>query len=169
MRYPCGTAWTTVTIANGDAVTIEYTGRTEAGTVFDTSRASVAAETGIDEAQPDREYSPLTLEVGSGAVIEGLDEALVGLEAGDTPTVTIPPEKGYGEHEESRVREHDADDFVDMIGGQTPEEGSHIETESGDVAEITHVGSDVVRLDFNHSLAGATLEFDVEVVDVNPD
>lgn len=156
-----------MTIATGDSVTIEYTGRQEDGDVFDTSEESVGAEAGLDEAQPGREYEPLTFEVGAERVIKGLEEALIGLEEGATPTVTIPPEKGYGEWDESRVREHDADEFAEMLGGQTPEEGSHIETESGEIAEITHVGSDVVRVDFNHSLAGETLEFDIEIVDVN--
>lgn len=156
-----------MTIATGDSVTIEYTGRQEDGEIFDTSKVSVGAEAGLDKAQPDRKYEPLTFEVGAERVIRGLEEALIGLEEGATPTVTIPPEKGYGEWDEARVREHDADEFVEMLGGQMPEEGSHIETENGEVAEITYVSSDVVRLDFNHSLAGETLEFDIEIVAVN--
>jgi FKBP-type peptidyl-prolyl cis-trans isomerase 2 len=167
MAYPWHGPDLPVTIATGDSVTIEYTGREEDGEIFDTSRESVGAEAGLNESQPDRDYQPLTFEVGAERVIKGLEEALVGLEAGATPTVTIPPEKGYGEWDEARVREHDADEFAEMLGGQTPAEGSHIETESGEIAEITHVGADVVRLDFNHALAGQTLEFDVEIVDVN--
>ena len=156
-----------MTIATGDSVTVEYTGRQEGGEVFDTSRESVGAEAGLDEFQPDRKYEPLTFEIGAERVIKGLEEGLIGLEEGATPTITIPPEKGYGEWDEARVREHDTDEFVEMLGGQMPEEGSHIETESGEIAEITSVSSDVVRLDFNHALAGETLEFEVEVVDVN--
>jgi len=47
-------------IATGDTVTVEFTGRLKDGTVFDTSRESVAEETGLAETQPKRTYDPLT-------------------------------------------------------------------------------------------------------------
>lgn len=153
-------------ITAGDSVTIEYTGRGEDGTVFDTSREAVAADAGLTDAHPDREFGPLTFEVGEGEVIEGLDEALVGLDEGATRTVTIPPEKGYGARTDELVKEYDADEFDEMVGDQRPAEGQFIETNQGGFAEITHMGEDVVRVDFNHALAGETLEFEFEVVDV---
>ena len=61
-------------IADGDSVTPEYAGRLTDGTVFDISRASVAEEAGLTEAQPDRGYTPLTVEAGAGRVIEGTEE-----------------------------------------------------------------------------------------------
>jgi len=63
-----------MTIATGDSVTLEYTGRLDDETVFDTSRKSVAEETGLAEAQPDREYAPLTVEIGDEQIIEGMEE-----------------------------------------------------------------------------------------------
>jgi FKBP-type peptidyl-prolyl cis-trans isomerase 2 len=48
-----------MTIATGDSVTLEYTGRLDDGTVFDTSRQSVAGRAGLAEAQPGREYAPV--------------------------------------------------------------------------------------------------------------
>jgi FKBP-type peptidyl-prolyl cis-trans isomerase 2 len=134
--------------------------------VFDTSRESVAEETGLAEEQPDREYGPLTVEIGSGRVIEGIEGALVGQEEGATPTVAVPPEKGYGEWTEDRVEEYDREEFIQMVGGQIPEEGAYLETEDGGLAEVVHVDDEVVQVDFNHSLAGETLEFDIEIVDV---
>lgn len=109
----------------------------------------------------------MTVEVGAERVIQGLEEALIGLEQGDAPTVTIPPEKGYGGWTGEHVREYDAEEFGQMVGGQTPEEGAYLETKDGDLAEIVHVDEEIVRIDFNHELAGETLEFDLEVVDVN--
>ncbi|MFB6280999.1 MAG: peptidylprolyl isomerase [Haloferacaceae archaeon] len=153
-------------ITAGDTVTVEYTVRDEDGTVFDTSRRSVAEETGLADEQPDREYEPLSVEVGAGEVVEGLDEALVGMEAGATRTVTVPPGKGYGEYDEGKIKEYGADEFDRIVGDQSPEEGQYIETNRGGFAEIVHMGADVVRVDFNHALAGRTLEFDVEVVEV---
>lgn len=153
-------------ISAGDAVTFEFTGRLSDGTVFDTSRESVAAEAGLADAQPDREFAPLTVEVGTGAVIEGLEDALIGLESGGSATVSVPPEQGYGEWHEERVEEFDSEEFNQMVGDQRPAEGDFIETEEGQLAEIVHVGEEVVRIDFNHALAGETLEFDLEIIDV---
>jgi len=156
-----------VTITTGDSVTIEYTGRLDDGSVFDTSRESVAEETGLAEEQPDRNYDPLTVEVGANQVIEGMDDALVGLEQGATSTVAIPPEKAYGEWTEERVQEYDAEEFDRMMGENSPEEGAYLETQDGGVGEIVKLGDEVVRVDFNSQLAGETLEFDIEVVDVS--
>ena len=154
-------------IATGDSVTLEYTGRLDDDTVFDTSREQVAAETGLAEAQPEREYEPLTVEVGAGAVIEGMDEGLVGLEAGETATLSIPPEKAYGEWSEKYVQEFETDELREMLGGQTPEEGAQLEAQNGQRGDVIHVDEDLVRVDFNPDLAGETLEFDIEILEVN--
>ncbi|MFB6267744.1 MAG: peptidylprolyl isomerase, partial [Halodesulfurarchaeum sp.] len=151
-------------IESGDSVTIEYTGRLTDGTVFDTSLRDVAEEEGIAEAQPDREFAPLTFEVGAGEIIEGLEDGLIGKEAGDEPTVTIQPEDAYGEWTEEQVREYDPAELEEMLGGQSPEVGQLLETRDGRLAEITSVEEDAVTVDFNHQLAGETLEFDVEIV-----
>lgn len=156
-------------ITAGDTVSVEFTGRLDDGTVFDTSRESVAKETGLAAAQPDREYNPLTIEVGKERVIEGLEEALIGLEKGKTQTVRVPPEKAYGQRTEDRVRKYDAEEFKDMVRGEIPEEGAYIETQDGSLGEIEHVDEETVRVDFNHELAGETLEFDIEVLSVNAD
>ncbi len=154
-------------ISTGDTVTIEYVGRLpEDKTVFDTSRRAVAEENGLAEAQPDRDFDPLSVEVGSGRVIEGMDEGLVGLESGETETLTIPPAKGYGEWDEDQVQEFETDDLSEMLGGQTPEEGEQLQAESGQRGEVTHVDEETVRVDFNPALAGETLEFEVEVLDI---
>ena len=155
-----------MTITTGDDVTFEYTGRLDDGTVFDSSRESVAEEAGLVEAQPDREYAPLTVEVGSGQVIEGMEEGLLGMDAGETETIEIPPEKAYGEWTEEHVQEFDTDELSEMLG-QTPEEGAFLEAQNGQHGEIIHVDDETVRVDFNPDLAGETLEFEIEVVDVN--
>lgn len=154
-------------ITAGDSVTIEYTARLTDGAVFDTSRRSVAEESGLVETAPDREFESLTVDVGAQQVIEGLEDALIGLDRDATPTVRIPPEKAHGEWTEERVREFDAGDLREMLGGQTPEAGSYLETPDGELVEILEVGDQVVRIDFNPQLAGETLEFDIEVVSVN--
>lgn len=156
-----------MTIATGDSVTLEYTGRLDDETVFDTSRESVAEEHGLAEAQPDREYTPLTVDVGAEQVIEGMEEGLIGLEVGETTTLTIPPEKAYGERSEENIQEFETDVLREKLGGQTPEEGAYLEAQNGQHGEIIHSDEDVVRVDFNPRLAGETLTFEIEIVDVN--
>jgi FKBP-type peptidyl-prolyl cis-trans isomerases 2 len=157
-----------VPISTGDDVTFEYIGRLhDDQTVFDTSRRAVAEENGLADAQPDRDFDALSVEVGAGKVIEGMDEGLVGLETGETETLTISPEKGYGEWDEDRVQELDTDELREMLGGETPDEGDQLQAESGQRGEVTSVTDEVVRVDFNPALAGETLEFEVEILEVN--
>ncbi|QLC34883.1 FKBP-type peptidyl-prolyl cis-trans isomerase (plasmid) [Halarchaeum sp. CBA1220] len=152
-----------MTISDGDTVTFEYTGRLQDGTVFDTSREDVAEEEGI--ADDRRDYEPLTAEVGAGAVIEGMEDGLVGLDAGESDTLEIPPEKAYGERTDERVQEFETEQLVEMLG-QRPEEGDQLQAQNGQRGTVTHVDDDVVKVDFNPELAGETLVFDIEVVDV---
>lgn len=157
-----------MTISDGDEVTIEYVGRLEDGSLFDTSDRGLAEETGLASEHPDRAYEPLTVNVGEGTVIEGLEEALRGLEDGDSTAVRIPPEKAYGPYEDSRVAEYDREGFEEMMGDRTLEVGFEVEAkESGLPGEVSEIREDSVVVDFNHELAGETLEFEIEVVDVS--
>jgi len=155
-----------MTIATGDSVTFEYVGRLDDETVFDTSRKSVAQEAGLAEAQPDREYDPLTVDIGPQQVIEGMEEGLIGLDKGETKTIEIPPEKGYGEWTEENVQEFDTDELQEMLG-QLPEEGAFLQAQNGQHGEVIHVDEETVKVDFNPDLAGETLEFEVEIIDIN--
>jgi len=151
-------------IADGDTVTIEYTGRLDDGSVFDTSLESVAAEADLESDR--RSYEPLTVTVGDGGIIEGLEEALLGMEAGEEQTVEIEPERAYGERSEDRIVSYDAPEFGEMLGGEEPAEGMTVQTEQGLPGEVVAVDDEVVRVDFNHDLAGERLTFEVEVVAV---
>ncbi|ELZ59223.1 MULTISPECIES: peptidylprolyl isomerase [unclassified Haloferax] len=155
-----------MTIETGDSVSLEYVGTLPDGTVFDTSRQDVAEAEGLAEAQPDRDYEPLAVEVGAGTVIEGLDEALVGMSVGDEESIEIPPEKAYGEYDEDLIREHETEQLREVLGDE-PEEGLYVQTQQGGLGEIVHADDDVVRIDFNHELAGETLVFDIEILDAN--
>lgn len=154
-------------IEAGDTVEIEYVGRTADGTVFDTSREAVASESGLADARPDREFESLTVEVGAGEVLAGIDEALLGMSEGETATVDIPPEKAYGEWTDDHVREYDTDELSETLGGREPEVGQYVETQDGTPAEISHVDDDTSRIDFNTPLAGETLTFELDVVAVD--
>jgi FKBP-type peptidyl-prolyl cis-trans isomerase 2 len=152
-------------ITTGDAVTIEYTGRLDDDTVFDTTDESVAEEAGLREQQPNREFEPLTVEVGEGNLIEGFEEGLVGLEVGDAETLTIPPEKAYGTESAGQTREFDRDQFEDMVGEEAAE-GLQVQAQGGANGAVTDVDDDTVVVSFQHPLAGETLTFEVEVLSV---
>jgi peptidyl-prolyl cis-trans isomerase B (cyclophilin B) len=154
-------------IESGDTVTIEYVGRFEDGTIFDTSRYAVAVEHGLDDAQDagPGDFPALSFTVGAGDIIEGLDDALVGLNSGEEATVEVPPEKAYGEHDPEKVREYDPDTFEGMVG-QQPEVGLHVHAQNGLHGDVVAVRDDAVEVDFNHELADKTLTFEIEVVEV---
>lgn len=154
-------------IETGDTVVLEYVGRFEDGTLFDTTRYAVAEEHGLDEAQnrDEEEYTSLSFSVGEGEVIPGVDEGVIGLEEGETTTLEIPPEEGYGEFDPERIREYDVETFEGMVGKE-PEVGMHVTAENGLHGDVTAVSESTVEVDFNHELAGKELHFEIEIVDV---
>ena len=153
-------------IEEGDRVRLDYVGRFEDGTVFATSRPAVAEEHGLlppGEADP----APLSFTVGAAEVIDGLESAVVGMAAGAEATVRVPPDEAYGEHDPDRVREYDPEAFEAMVG-EPPEIGTHVEAKNDLHGDVTAVTDESVQVDFNHELAGRTLVFDVEILDVEP-
>jgi FKBP-type peptidyl-prolyl cis-trans isomerase 2 len=153
-------------ITHGDVVTIEYVGRLDDGSVFDTSDEELARETGLAEQNPERIFEPLTVEVGEDTVIPGLQEALYGLEVGEETVVTIPPDQAYGEYTEDRIGEYDREAFEEMLGDRDLTEGFEVETDDGLPGRVVDFDAETVTVDFNHELAGETLTFEIEVVDI---
>ncbi len=82
------------TVKTGDNISVDYIGSLENGKVFDTSIESVAIESNLFT--PGREYKPFQFIVGKGETIKGFDEGVIGMKVGETRTLTIPPENGYG-------------------------------------------------------------------------
>jgi len=154
-----------MTIEDGDEVTFEYVARLEDGAVFDTSREAVAIEHGLDG--PGETFGPLTVRMGMGELIDGLEDGLLGLEVGDEKRFVIPPEDGYGEWSEQHVMTCSVDSFMGMSEGDEPEEGKYVTAGRGQKGVITEVSNGEVEVDFNHEHAGETLVFDIEVLDVS--
>ncbi len=153
-------------IEAGDTVHLEYTGRREDGTVFDTTRKEVAKEAGILQEGASHQFEPLTVEVGEEQLLEGFESAIEGLEVNDTTSVTLEPEDAYGEWEEEKIREFDRDKVDRLTGNKPIEEGSYLETTAGTRQEVLYADDEIVRVDFNHYLAGDTITFDIEIVDI---
>ncbi|MDY6817231.1 MAG: FKBP-type peptidyl-prolyl cis-trans isomerase [Halobacteriales archaeon] len=153
-------------IEPGDRVTLEYIGRKSNGMVFDTSRDSVAEESGLAEEFPDREFQTLTIDIGAGRVIEGLEEGLQGLKEGERAVITVAPQEGYGERTDENVVTYDVETFERILQGDEIEVGMHVQSQQGDVGQVTRADEESVEVDFNHELAGETLEFEVEILSI---
>lgn len=82
-------------VKDGDTVSVDYVGRLEDGTVFDTSIKSEAEKAG--KSQPGRTYEPLSFTVWAQQMIAGFDKGVVGMEVGEEKTLTIVPKDAYGE------------------------------------------------------------------------
>ncbi|HEX5124171.1 MAG TPA: peptidylprolyl isomerase [Rhodanobacteraceae bacterium] len=110
---------------------------------------------------------PLAFLVGKGALIPGLEKALMGREPGEKFSVDVPPSEAYGERRE---------DFTQRVPKKYFRDPNHLKPGALEVLSVSgggqrqvtvvKVGSSVVDVDLNHPLAGKTLTFDVEVIDV---
>lgn len=134
-------------------VTIAYTLYDEDGDVIDRSDAE----------------EPLTYVHGYGQIVPGLEQAMEGMERGQTRSVVIPPDKGYGEYDEDGVFEVERSEFPDPENVKVDDEFVAEGPDGDEVAmRIVEVGDEAVVVDTNHPLAGETLRFDVQVLDVRP-
>jgi peptidylprolyl isomerase len=137
--------------AQGDTVTVHYTGTLDSGEVFDSSRGR----------------EPLEFQIGGGQVIPGFDRAVEGLAVGESREVRIEPDEAYGAPQDHLVIDVPPEQFPAEV---EPSVGQQIQVQVAPgqqhVARITDVQDDAVRLDLNHPLAGETLTFDVELVSI---
>ncbi len=156
----CGV--TVEVIKEGDYVLVNYTGRLEDGTVFDTSVEDVAIEAGTHN--PGRAYQPIGFTVGAGQMIEGFDRGVVGMAAGEAKTLTMTPEDAYGSPRDDLVRTVPIEEL--SAAGITPVIGKKLTTSYGP-GTITDITNTSVVIDFNHELAGKTLIFDVQIVSID--
>ncbi len=131
--------------------------------IFDTSRKEIAKDKGIYTEK--RDYAPLEVKMGEKQVIVGFENALLDMKEGERKKVTIPPEQAYGQPTEQRIVDVPSTNFDQA--DVKPEKGMLIQTQQG-IAAIVDIDEDqqTIKLDFNHPLAGKTLEFDLEVVEV---
>lgn len=83
-----------MSIQKGDIIKLSFTGRLEDGSVFDTTDEGVAKESGIYE--ENKLYIPMTIVVGTGSLVEGFEQDMIGKDAGYKGKVAVPPEKGFG-------------------------------------------------------------------------
>ena len=136
---------------NGDSVKIHYTGTLDDGSVFDSSAGR----------------DPLEFTLGSGQVIPGFEEAVLGMKTGESKKVTIPMDKAYGPRNEAMVIQAPRDQVPPEIN---PEVGQQLQMSGPDgqmvIVRVIEVTDDVVTLDANPPLAGKDLTFEIELVEI---
>lgn len=138
-------------VNSNSTVTVNYTGRLEDGSVFDSS---------LNEGR-----EPLKATLGQGQLIPGFESGLVDMTIGDKKTIEIPHNEAYGDINPELV--------IEIPKTQVPEgvqAGMKLQTfgpNGPSIVEVKEIKDETVVIDANHPLAGKKLIFDLEVVGIN--
>lgn len=135
----------------GDKVAVHYTGKLTDGSIFDSTEGE----------------DPLEFTIGEVDFIDGFIEGIVEMSAGEKKTVTLAPEKAYGERSDEMIITlplADIPEDMDLkVGDELELTG---EDEEPFLVIVSELGEDSVTLDSNPPLAGETLIFDLELVSI---
>ena len=135
----------------GDTVKVHYTGKLADGTIFDSS---------LNE-------EPLEFIIGEGQVIPGFEEAVTGMNPGQSKITKITSDKAYGSYREDMVLVVERDR---LPAEPQPEVGQQMEMRNPDgtglVLTVKEIGESKVTLDANHPLAGQDLRFDIQLLEI---
>jgi len=137
-------------VTKGRKVAVHYRGTLEDGEEFDSSEGR----------------EPLEFVVGDGDLIPGFEKAVIGMEPGQSKTVTLDVEDAYGPYEDQLVVEGPRNSFPDGEPKVGQSYTVHLHDGQEAVGRVLRIGKDTVALDFNHPLAGKRLTFHVRVVSV---
>ncbi|MEM0154812.1 MAG: FKBP-type peptidyl-prolyl cis-trans isomerase [Methanothrix sp.] len=131
------------TVEKGDEIEVFYTGTLDDGTVFD---SNVGKE-------------PLKFTVGSGELIKGFDEGVIGMKLNETKKVSIKSKDAYGEKQNELIVDVPAENF----GEADIREGMGVRTEDGHEGTVIAISEKTIKVDFNPQLAGKDLNFEIKV------
>lgn len=106
--------------------------------------------------------SPFSFVVGSGDVISGFNNAVIGMKVGQTKNVTLSPSEAYGEVNNSLIITVPRTEF----GNNSLKLGESIRSSTGEIGVITYLNNTNVTIDFNSPLAGKTLIFKIEFLSI---
>ncbi len=141
-------------VEKGNIVKVHYTGTFDDGEVFDSSEGR----------------EPLEFEAGAQMVVPGFDNAVIGKSLGEEFSVHLSPEEAYGPYNDEAIQIIEKSEFPADV---KPEVGMmlQVQQQHGDHSHpipvvIKKIEAEKVTLDFNHPLAGKTLEFDVKIAGI---
>ncbi len=141
-----------VTATKWSKVKVQYEGRFDDGTIFDSSVSHGA---------------PLEFEVGAQQVIPRFEQAVIGMKPGEKKEIVISPAEGYGEYNLNLVKKVPRNQLPQ---DQVPKSGMVLMVKLPDgtqlPAKITSVTEETVTVDLNHPLAGKTLHFTITLMAV---
>jgi len=138
-------------VVNGNRVKVQFVGRLDDGTIF--------GECTVEK--------PLEFTLGEEAIIPGFVEAVQGMEPGQSKSVQVPPEKGFGVYDPDKKIAFKRERFT-----QREPISQGMEVAVKDTAGNEHLGrvdsvtDESVKLDMNHPLAGQQLKFDIRLLEV---
>ena len=142
-------------VEKGNFVKVDYIGKFDDGEVFDSSKHG-------------NHSHPLEFQVGSGQVIKGFDNAVMGMKVGETKNFSIGSKEAYGEYREEMKKEiprnalpKEQEPRVGMILVMQTPQGQQFP------AKIVHVGENTVTVDLNHPLAGKKLNFEIAIAGIS--
>lgn len=135
----------------GDTVKVHYTGKLEDGSVFDSS---------ID-------LDPLQFEVGTGQVIPGFEQAVIGMSPDELKTIEVPADEAYGPYREEMAVVVDQNQFPADLNIEVGQQLQVNQSEDQKIiVMITDISESGVTLDANHPLAGKDLTFDIQLIEI---
>jgi len=135
----------------GDRVKVHFTGYLEDGTVFGST---------MDEA-------PFEFTIGEKNMLPGFEHAVIGMQKGDTKTITLSPEEAYGHQKKELLTVMEKSGFPNEIDLEVGKR-LRIRTQDGryTVVTIKEITEDSIVLDENDPLAGKILTFNIELVEI---
>lgn len=141
-----------------------------------TMNYSLSIDGEVVDSSEGEDNDPIIFLQGAGQIISGLEKSLYGLKVGDKKSVTVEPKDGYGEIDPESIVEVPKDEFpkdfplelgVEItVNADSEDEDDDEESDDEMEALIIAVNNTTVTLDFNHPLAGKTLNFDVHILDI---
>jgi peptidylprolyl isomerase len=149
------------TVKKGNYLLIDFIGKFEDGTVFDTTSKEKAIEAGIYD--PEREYKPLFFRVDASQIIKGIYNGVLEMKEAERKILIISPEEAYGEYKRYLVQ----DVPVAKLELQVPPTvGKKIITPGGREVKVLNSTETSATLDFNHELAGKTLILEIKILSI---
>jgi peptidylprolyl isomerase len=134
-------------VKEGDTVKVHYTGTLDDGSEFDSSKGK----------------DPLQFVVGAGQMIGGFDRGVLGMVVGEKKNITLTPDEAYGYPSEDRIMEVPKSQFPPDM---ELEVGMELAGPGGFPVKVQAIGDTAITIDANHPMAGKTLNFEIELVEI---